>query len=159
MFSFYSVCLQDPQKAIPKGTFLAIGITTVTYLIMAWLSAIVAIREAPGSPNVFLNNLLINDSNGTNYANISVIAQSVTSCETVYNFTEAFPMCDLSGCNCTSTDSCDDIFSCIPTVDCLYGDSSADNLNALCSTGFLQLIGQQSCQYGTLSNFQVKVID
>ena len=150
--------LQNPQTAIPKGTFLAIAITTVTYLIMAWISAIVVIREAPGSPNDFLNNLLINDSNGTNYANISVVEQSVTSCEAVYNFTEAFPSCDLTGCNCTSTSSCDDVFSCLPTVDCLYGNSSVDNLNALCSAGFLNLIGQGSCQFGTLNNFQVEVI-
>ena len=124
---------------------------------MAWLSAIIVIRDAPGSPDDFLKGLLINDSNGTDYVNISFVEPSVTSCVTVYNLTEAFPSCDLSGCSCTDNSNCDDIFSCLPTIDCLYGDRSAENLNEMCSAGFLNLIGRPRCEYGTLNNFQVCV--
>ena len=148
---------QDPQKAIPKGTLLAIAITTVTYLVMAWLSAIIVVREAPGSPNDFFMDLLMNDSNGTDYVTIPFAENLMTPCETVYNLTEAFPSCDLSSCSCTNNTVCDDIFSCLPTVDCLYGSTSADSLNALCSVEFLQLIGKQSCEFGTLNNFQVQL--
>lgn len=28
--------MQDPQTAIPKGTFLAIFLTSITYIAMAW---------------------------------------------------------------------------------------------------------------------------
>ena len=148
----YTFSSQDPQKAIPKGTFLAIAITTVTYLVMAWLAAITVIRDAPGSPHEFFGDLL-NESNGTLYVEIPFTESPVTSCETVYNLTEAFPLCSLSGCNCMDNNSCDNPYSCLPTVGCLY--RSAESLSALCSTGFINLTGLESCKYGTLNNFQV----
>jgi len=37
---------QDPQGAIPKGTLLAIAITTVTYLAMAWMAGCCVLRDA-----------------------------------------------------------------------------------------------------------------
>lgn len=125
---------------------------------MAWLSAIIVIRDAPGSPNDFLN---IFQFNGTDCVNIPITEPSTMSCESVYNLTEQFPSCVsvLSNCVCTNNNSSEDMLGCLPTVDCLYGDSSVENLNELCSSGFLSLIGQEEdgCQYGTLNNFQVHV--
>ena len=138
---------------------MAIAITTVTYLVMAWLSAITVIRDAPGSPEDFLSPLL-NSSNSSDfkytYVNVSIIEPGETECMTasVFNVTESFPSCDISGCVCENGTFVD-VYSCLPTVDCLYGDGSANNLVALCSAGFLSLIGRPNCQFGTLNNFQV----
>jgi Amino acid permease len=38
--------IQDPQGAIPKGTLLAILITTLTYLAMAWMAGCCVLRDA-----------------------------------------------------------------------------------------------------------------
>jgi solute carrier family 12 sodium/potassium/chloride transporter 2 len=40
--------MQDPQVAIPKGTILAIIITTLVYLGIAWTSGACIVREAVG---------------------------------------------------------------------------------------------------------------
>lgn len=53
--------MQDPQSAIPKGTILAIIITTIVYLGIAWTSGACIVREAVGSQ--VLNFLL--DTNTT----------------------------------------------------------------------------------------------
>ena len=39
---------QDAQKAIPKGTLLAIVISTITYIVMGWMAGAVTLRDAPG---------------------------------------------------------------------------------------------------------------
>lgn len=41
--------LKDPQMAIPKGTILAIIITTIVYLAIAWTSGAGVVREAVGA--------------------------------------------------------------------------------------------------------------
>lgn len=41
--------LQDAQKAIPKGTFSAIWISTIVYALIAWLFGAVMVREASGN--------------------------------------------------------------------------------------------------------------
>ncbi|XP_033108765.1 solute carrier family 12 member 2-like [Anneissia japonica] len=41
--------LRDAQKAIPKGTLLAIGITSVVYIGLVWLLGAVMVREASGN--------------------------------------------------------------------------------------------------------------
>lgn len=40
--------LQDPQKSIPKGTILAIVITTGTYLLMVLICGATVARDATG---------------------------------------------------------------------------------------------------------------
>ncbi|KAK2151035.1 hypothetical protein LSH36_378g01015 [Paralvinella palmiformis] len=52
--------LQDAQKAIPKGTLLAILISTITYFAMAWMAGSCIIRDALGPVSNFLNG-----TNGT----------------------------------------------------------------------------------------------
>lgn len=39
---------QNPQSAIPKGTFLAIVITSIVYLLMAWSAGGCMLRDAFG---------------------------------------------------------------------------------------------------------------
>ncbi|XP_071844592.1 solute carrier family 12 member 2-like isoform X2 [Apostichopus japonicus] len=41
--------LRDAQKAIPKGTFSAIWISTIVYALIAWLFGAVMVREASGN--------------------------------------------------------------------------------------------------------------
>ncbi|KAI6649092.1 Solute carrier family 12 member 1-like [Oopsacas minuta] len=40
--------LKNPQVAIPRGTFIAIILSSIVYLIMAWIVSFVIAREAPG---------------------------------------------------------------------------------------------------------------
>ncbi|XP_025829550.1 solute carrier family 12 member 2-like [Agrilus planipennis] len=47
--------LRDPQKAIPKGTLLAILITTVVYMLIAVLAGAVVVRDATGSVTDYFN--------------------------------------------------------------------------------------------------------
>lgn len=39
---------QDPQKSIPKGTLLAILLTTVSYLLIAFVAGCTVLRDAAG---------------------------------------------------------------------------------------------------------------
>jgi hypothetical protein len=138
---------------------LAILITSITYMIMALLSAVIVVRYAPGQPENFLDSRLItmnNSNDSTVFVDISFSEPSDPACgDPAYNLTAAFPACNFSQCTCTNSTVCDDIYSCLPTVDCLYGDKSIDSFYELCSTGFLALIGRESCDFGTLNNFQV----
>ena len=124
---------------------------------MAWLSAIIVVRYAPGQPEDFFGDRRIttNNSNDT-FVDISFSEPLDPACgEPAYNLTAAFPGCDFSQCSCTNSTICDDIYSCLPTVDCLYGDKSVETFYELCSVGFLTLIGREQCNFGTLNNFQV----
>uniref|UniRef100_A0A0A9WLJ8 Bumetanide-sensitive sodium-(Potassium)-chloride cotransporter n=1 Tax=Lygus hesperus TaxID=30085 RepID=A0A0A9WLJ8_LYGHE len=47
--------LKDPQIAIPKGTILAIVITTGSYLLMAFISGSSVLRDASGNVTEYLN--------------------------------------------------------------------------------------------------------
>ncbi|XP_075164790.1 sodium chloride cotransporter 69 isoform X2 [Haematobia irritans] len=47
--------LKDPQKSIPKGTLLAILITTVTYLIMVLMAGATVARDATGNVTDIVN--------------------------------------------------------------------------------------------------------
>jgi solute carrier family 12 (sodium/potassium/chloride transporter), member 2 len=42
------MCAQDPQKSIPKGTLLAILLTTVSYLGIAVVAGWTVVRDAAG---------------------------------------------------------------------------------------------------------------
>ena len=140
--------------AIPKGTLLAIAITTVTYIGMAVIAGFVVIRNAPGTPEDFFgaDNILETGSCAfANFSNISYIDPSslnLTVTDSVcggYNFSANFPECGEA-----LMDECSEMS---PTVDCLYGDLSGDNLTRLCRE-FLNFTGKR-CEYGTLNNFQV----
>lgn len=47
--------LKDPSAAVPKGTLMAIGVTSVSYLIMCWLIGAVVARDASGVIDVIVN--------------------------------------------------------------------------------------------------------
>ncbi|XP_008544301.1 bumetanide-sensitive sodium-(potassium)-chloride cotransporter isoform X1 [Microplitis demolitor] len=60
--------LKDPQKAIPKGTILAIILTTLSYLLMAAMVGATVMRDASGNVSDLLimtnkTNILINSTN------------------------------------------------------------------------------------------------
>jgi hypothetical protein len=41
--------LQNPSSAIPKGTFIAIFITTIIYLLIVWTAGSSMLRDAIGT--------------------------------------------------------------------------------------------------------------
>ena len=106
----------------------------------------VVIRDAPGNPATFLDDLV----NLTSCANDTVFINTTMpemACNLMpYNFTANFPSCaEMLDCAC---DYC-------VTVDCMYGDSEPENLAALCDPDFLQIVNKTTCSYGLLNNFQV----
>ncbi|EYC27812.1 hypothetical protein Y032_0008g197 [Ancylostoma ceylanicum] len=48
--------LADPQRAIPIGTLLAIGVTTVIYLATVWMTGSTCVRDADGLSAPMWNN-------------------------------------------------------------------------------------------------------
>ncbi|XP_037030333.1 bumetanide-sensitive sodium-(potassium)-chloride cotransporter isoform X2 [Bradysia coprophila] len=50
--------LKDPQKSIPKGTLLAVLITTTTYIIMVLIAGAVVVRDATGNVEDAVNGSL-----------------------------------------------------------------------------------------------------
>lgn len=81
---------QDPQTAIPKGTFLAIIITTISYLWFALTAGACVLRDANGNIELALNStdLVRNcsfDPSGVckyglmNYYEVSYIRQFTTN--------------------------------------------------------------------------------
>ncbi|XP_017777968.1 PREDICTED: solute carrier family 12 member 2 [Nicrophorus vespilloides] len=47
--------LRDPQSAIPKGTILAIAVTTFSYIVMAIVCGFTVVRDATGNIEDFFN--------------------------------------------------------------------------------------------------------
>lgn len=128
--------LQDPQKAIPKGTLLAIGITTVVYLGMAWIVGAIVIKDAPGRPQDFFGSI----DNGT--VNLT-LPTSMDMCD-FYNFTANFPDCSIS----------EPFGEITVNVSCIYDDASPSALASICELA--PVIGTE-CDYGLLNHFQVKI--
>lgn len=53
--SIYLNVFQDPQVAIPKGTFLAILVTTLSYIWFAFTAGAVVVRDANGNGTLVQN--------------------------------------------------------------------------------------------------------
>jgi len=149
MFCCFS---QNPQTAIPKGTLLAIFITTITYLGMAILGGVVVLRDAPGNPEAFLRSFgtcMSEEENSTNSSYLIDPGNSTQDCGIQYSVGESFPACS----NFSAS-------SCYPST-CLYGESQPGNLYTLCNSSFLALIpalagnSNRRCSFGLLNNFQV----
>jgi solute carrier family 12 sodium/potassium/chloride transporter 2 len=125
--------LKDPQSAIPKGTLLAIVISSAVYLGVAWMLGFTVLILAPGSPDSYFSSFQNQFSCGD--GNISVISSD-----------SLLFYCSNSSFNLSSvanyTDSC---YGC--NVTCDYG-SSPDNLRDICNAN-------GDCQYGLLRYFQV----
>lgn len=149
------MCLQDPQKAIPKGTLLAIILSNLTYLGMAILVGTVVIRNAPGAPEDYFNtnaNFTCDMTSNDTISYFIASAGEMMCGVTPFNITENFPACagaieEVEG------------GACYPSS-CLYEDSSRDNLQTLCNEDFLRLVqnrtgGNPRCEFGLLNNFQV----
>ena len=86
--------LKDPGYAIPKGTFTAIVLTTVVYIVLAWLIGASTLKDAAGwipstavatTANATLNNTLIaatsnSFTNSTVNTTTPVPSQSIDWC-------------------------------------------------------------------------------
>lgn len=53
--SIYLDVFQDPQVAIPKGTFLAILVTTLSYIWFAFTAGAIVVRDASGNETLVQN--------------------------------------------------------------------------------------------------------
>ena len=158
---------QNPQTAIPKGTFLAIGITTVVYVLMAIMVGSVVSRDAPG-PGFFssvlseVNSSCSDGSNDTLHV-LNLVQQVFTPCsdERMYNFSENFPDCVCPAEMCEyDPPFCVNGSGVLPTEACVYGDRplSPSTLERVCGGGFLGVLnGSISCDSGLHNNFQVSV--
>ena len=93
-FLIAPISIQDPQSAIPKGTFLAIGITSIVYVLMAVIVGSVVVRDAPGSD--FFSDVINSNFSCTNDTlDINLYDEYIDVCSDVvrYNFSEVFPDC------------------------------------------------------------------
>lgn len=145
---------QDPQKAIPKGTLIAIIITNLTYLGMAILVGTVVIRLAPGEPSEYFP-APCNASNDSYL--ISTTGEGGGLCGAPnFNVTMNFPACAELGMMEEG-----DMGGTCYLSSCLYENSSQGNLESLCNETFLRMVRNVSsdavarCDFGLLRNFQV----
>ena len=72
--------LKNPGKAIPKGTFAAIIISTIVYLLLAWIAGSCVEREALGSLAV-IGSSVLNDANITTSSNETMKTCTTTACK------------------------------------------------------------------------------
>ena len=70
--------LQDAQQAIPKGTLIAILITTITYIGMAWMAGSCVVRDAAG-PAAVVSALASNITQNSSY----VVVQATNHTQTL----------------------------------------------------------------------------
>lgn len=52
------IFFQDPQSSIPKGTLLSIVITSVTYMLMAFVAGFTVRRDATGNVEDYINGTI-----------------------------------------------------------------------------------------------------
>ncbi|EFA05305.2 bumetanide-sensitive sodium-(potassium)-chloride cotransporter [Tribolium castaneum] len=64
--------LKDPQKSIPKGTLLAILITTLSYILMAFICGFTVLRDATGPLTTTSVTLNLTNETLTNVTTINV---------------------------------------------------------------------------------------
>ena len=160
-FLIAPISIQDPQAAIPKGTFLAIGITSIVYVLMAVIVGSVVVRDAPGSD--FFSDVINSNFSCTNDTlDINLYDEYIDVCSDVvrYNFSDVFPDCMCSKQSCINdTPYCMDGIGSLPTVDCVYGSRPVDSsvLNEVCSSEFLGLLNGRSlnCESGLHTDTQV----
>ena len=154
--------MQDPQKAIPKGTFLAIGLTSVVYVLMAIMVGSVILRDAPGAD--FFSDISSNFTCGNDtLLSLNVLQEVGTICDpkNVYNFSENFPEC--VSCSVAECDLglpyCMNGTGSVPTESCILEGrpASPSALKEVCGDGFLSLINttRLTCTSGLHNNFQV----
>lgn len=69
--------LKDPQKSIPKGTLLAIAVTTLSYILMAFVCGFTVLRDAAGPLNYTITNLT--DLTNLTVPEVANVTENVTS--------------------------------------------------------------------------------
>ena len=75
----FNILSQDPQTAIPKGTLLAILISTLTYIAMAIVAGSCALRDAAG--DAFSEEVLSSLSTSTTLpGNLSLSGMHTNRC-------------------------------------------------------------------------------
>lgn len=66
------ISFQNPQVDIPKGTFLAILISTISYIAVVWILGATGMREATGP-------LVYEFLSGQDLVNVTTTSQSIIS--------------------------------------------------------------------------------
>jgi amino acid transporter len=75
LYMFFCV-LQNPQKDIPKGTILAILISSVVYIFVTWILGATVIRELPLT---VCETFVVNNSVSSNTSIVHSLASNLTS--------------------------------------------------------------------------------
>lgn len=155
--------MKDPQTAIPKGTFLAIGITSVVYLIVAWMNGMIVLRNAPGSPNDFathLSALSIRD-NGTFACGAGNVTTNMTTNTDFLIYCTSPSSSFVPSFNLSSArryvDRCEGTVGLCRNLSCVYGSGSATELIRMCAANDMgnPPLNNKTCQFGLLNYYQV----
>lgn len=119
---------------------LAIGITTVVYLMVAIITGFVVVRDAPGPPNDYFNETLSGMFNFTCGMGGNVVDETLYYCSNEsYNFSTVPAYCPPSASLSTS---------CM-NVSCDYGNATNENFRDICMSN------PNTCGFGLLNYFQV----
>lgn len=81
--------LKDPQSAIPKGTFTAIGLTTVVYIVLAWMIGASTEKDALGVIATVVTTMASNSS-----SSISTPSPNATTTPATDGGLSCIPNCD-----------------------------------------------------------------
>ena len=73
--------LKNPQKAIPKGTLLAIAITSSFYVIFSWTNGATVLREATGIIPLIANELKNDTLNESLTSVLNITNESLITCK------------------------------------------------------------------------------
>ena len=73
--------LKNPQKAIPKGTLLAIAITSSFYVIFSWTNGATVLREATGIIPLIANELKNDTLNESLTSVLNITNESLMTCK------------------------------------------------------------------------------
>ncbi|XP_065316812.1 solute carrier family 12 member 1-like isoform X2 [Gordionus sp. m RMFG-2023] len=147
--------LKNAQKAIPKGTFLAILITTAVYLALIWMLGFSVIREASGKvSDLFSFNNLSSLFPGNVTSGLMLGANN-----TIKNFSNVLKSNDANANNLplVSTNILTKNMSKLADYVLINGDGShlscATNQQLDTNNGFN--INMTKCKYGLLNDYQV----
>ena len=143
---------QNPQTAIPKGTLLAILLTTIVYLIMAAVVGFIVVRDAPGEPSDFFNSSSFCNGSSAGGLNATINSSALNLPDKYYDYfyqtvvNSSSSMGDYLGLE-VFTQGGD---TCIPASVFYYGNSSDGGVRykELCQSGI------SKCNFGLLNYYQ-----
>ena len=118
---------------------MAIAISSTIYLIVAWMVGFIVVRDAPGSPDYFFNEI-ISPMYDTFTCGLGDVV-NITYCDSA-----SFDLLSVSNYN----ESCVGLENCM-NVSCEYGSASGNELQSLCADN------GDACTFGLTNYYQVSL--